>query len=85
MEEGYVRELISKVQTMRKDAGFEVMDHITLYINGNDRLSELFAKNEAEVKKVVLADNVVFGSTDGFVKDWDLNGEPVTIGVKKEA
>ena len=83
IEEGYVRELISKVQTMRKEAGFEVMDHITLYVTGNDKLADLFAKNEAEVKSVVLADSLVFGSADGYVKDWDLNGENVTLGVKK--
>ncbi len=83
IEEGYVRELISKVQTMRKEAGFEVMDHITLYVTGNDKLADLFAKNEAEVKSVVLADSLVFGSTDGFVKEWDLNGENVTLAVKK--
>ena len=81
--EGYVRELISKVQTMRKEAGFEVMDHITLFVSGNEKLAELFAKNEAEIKPVVLADTVVYEGTDGYAKEWELNGEKVTIAVKK--
>lgn len=84
IEEGYVRELISKVQTMRKEAGFEVTDHIVLSVNGNEKLAELFAKNEAEIRTVVLADALVYGSTDGCAKEWDLNGEKVTIAVKKK-
>ena len=52
-------------------------------MTGNDRLAKLFAKNEAEVKSVVLADRLVFGSTDGYVKEWDINGEKVTLSVKK--
>ena len=84
IEEGYVRELISKVQTMRKEAGFEVMDHIVLSVSGNEKLAELFAKNEAEIRTVVLADELVYGSTDGIAKEWDLNGEKVTIAVRKK-
>ncbi|MBE5952300.1 MAG: isoleucine--tRNA ligase [Lachnospiraceae bacterium] len=83
IEEGFVRELISKVQTMRKDADFEVMDHIVVYVSGNEKMEELMAKNEAEIRSVVLADEVVVGSMDGIAKEWNLNGEDVTIGVKR--
>ena len=83
IEEGYVRELISKVQTMRKEAGFEVMDHITVYVQGNEMLEQLFTKNCAEIQKIVLADALVTGSMDGTSKEWNLNGEDVTLGVKK--
>ncbi len=84
IEEGFVRELISKVQTMRKDSGFEVMDHIVVYVNGNPKLEALMKKNEAEIKSVVLADEVVTGAMDGIAKEWNLNGEDITIGVKKK-
>ena len=83
IEEGFVRELISKVQTMRKDAGFEVMDRITVYVSGNDRIKEVSEKNADAIKKVVLADEIVYNTTEGSVKDWNLNGEDVTLGVKK--
>ena len=83
IEEGFVRELISKVQTMRKDADFEVMVHIVVYVSGNAKLETLMAKNEAEIRSVVLADAVVCGQMDGIAKEWNLNGEDVTIGVKR--
>ncbi|MBO4510139.1 MAG: isoleucine--tRNA ligase [Lachnospiraceae bacterium] len=83
IEEGYVRELISKVQTMRKDAGFEVMDRITVYVSGNDKIKEVAEKNAETIKKVVLADEIVYDKTEGSVKDWNLNGEDVTLGVRK--
>ncbi len=83
IEEGYVREVISKVQTMRKDADFEVMDHITLYVTGNDKIADIVKRNEAQICKVVLASGVVYGSAEGSVKDWNLNGEDVTLGVKR--
>ena len=83
IEEGFVRELISKVQTMRKDAGFEVMDRITVYVSGNDRIKEVAEKNADAIKKVVLADEIVYNMTEGSVKDWNLNGEDVTLGVRK--
>ena len=83
IEEGFVRELISKVQTMRKDAGFEVMDRITVYVSGNDRIKEVAEKNADAIKKVVLADEIVYNTTEGSVKEWNLNGEDVTLGVKK--
>ncbi|MBR5733166.1 MAG: isoleucine--tRNA ligase, partial [Lachnospiraceae bacterium] len=84
IEEGYVREVISKVQTMRKDADFEVMDHITLYVSGNDKIADIVKRNEDQIRKVVLATGVVYGSAEGSVKDWNLNGEDVTLGVKRE-
>ena len=83
IEEGFVRELISKVQTMRKDAGFEVMDRITVYVSGNDRIKKVAEKNADAIKKVVLADEIMYNMTEGSVKDWNLNGEDVTLGVKK--
>jgi len=83
IEEGFVREVISKVQTMRKEAGFEVTDRITVYQTGNDRLALIIAKNVDEIKRVVLAEDIVMGSMDGYSKSWDINGENTTIGVKK--
>ena len=83
VEEGYVREVISKVQTMRKEAGFHVADRICLYAAGNDRLAGVLKAHEAEVKAGVNADTVVFGSLGGITKEWDLNGEAMTLGVEK--
>ena len=83
IEEGFVREIISKVQTMRKEADFEVTDHIVLSMEGNEKLKAITEKNEDSVKKDVLAEAVAFGSTDGYVKEWNINGETVTLGVKK--
>ena len=83
IEEGFVRELISKVQTMRKDSDFEVMDHINVYVSGNATIEALMKKNEDEIKTTVLAEELVIGTVDGITKEWNLNGENVTIGVKK--
>ncbi len=83
LEEGFVREIISKVQTMRKEAGFEVMDRICIFETGNEKIREILERNEAAIKSDVLCDAIVFGSTDGYVKDWKINGEQVTLGVKK--
>ena len=88
IEEGYVREVISKVQTMRKDTGFEVMDHIAVYVSGNDTISKVVHKNEEEIRRVVLADEIVYDQTaenseTGASKEWNLNGEDVVLGVKK--
>ncbi|MBO6147490.1 MAG: class I tRNA ligase family protein, partial [Lachnospiraceae bacterium] len=80
--EGFVRELISKIQTMRKEAGFEVMDRITVYSEGNDRLADYLSANRDFVLKEVMASDIVAGSTDGYTKEWDINGEHVTLGVK---
>ncbi|MCD8119199.1 MAG: isoleucine--tRNA ligase [Lachnospiraceae bacterium] len=82
IEEGFVRELISKVQTMRKEADFEVMDHIVLSVTGNDRILEIVTKNEAEIKKEVLAIDIVTDENVGYNKHWVLNGEEVELGVK---
>ena len=83
IEEGYVREVISKVQTMRKEADFEVMDHITLYIAGNDKIADIVSRNEDTIKRIVLAESIICGAAEGSVKDWNLNGEDVTLGVKR--
>lgn len=83
VEEGYVREAISKVQTMRKEAGFHVADRICLYAAGNDKLAGILQANEAELKEGVNANSVVFGSLGGITKEWDLNGETITLGVEK--
>ena len=83
IEEGFVREVISKIQTMRKDAGFEVMDHIHIYEKGNDVVKDIIARNADEIKSEVLAENIVFGRTSGFEKEWNLNGEIVTLSVEK--
>ena len=83
IEEGFVREIISKVQTMRKEADFEVTDHIIVFMEGNAKLKAIAEKNSEDVKKDVLAEDIVFGSTDGYIKEWNINGEAVTMGVKK--
>ena len=83
IEEGFVREIISKVQTMRKDAGFEVMDKITVYVQDNAVIEDIMKKNEDQIKADVLATAVVFGETKGFVKEWNINGEKVNLGVEK--
>jgi len=84
IEEGFVRELISKIQTMRKDAGFEVMDRIKVYVEGNDKLGDVMKKNEAQISGVVLSDEIVLGQALGFAKEWDINGESVKLGVEKQ-
>ncbi len=83
IEEGFVRELISKIQTMRKEAGFEVMDHIDVYQRGNERLAGIFEKYGDQIKSEVLAETISEGSSDGYSKDWSINGENVTLEVKK--
>ena len=83
IEEGFVRELISKIQTMRKEAGFEVMDKITVYAKDNDKLKGIMENNGAEIKHDVLAEDIKFGETDGYEKSWDINGEKVILAVKK--
>ena len=83
VEEGFVYEVISKVQTMRKDSGFEVMDHIKVYISGNDRVADVVRKNEPAIGGKVLADAFVYDA-GGFpnAKEWNINGENVTVGVE---
>ena len=83
IEEGFVREVISKIQTMRKEAGFEVMDHIAIYQDGNERIAELVKANADEIKTEVMADHIHLGQMKGFVKEWNINGESVMLGVEK--
>ena len=83
LEEGFVREIISKVQTMRKDAGFEVMDHIRVSMQDNDKVQQVISSNEAQIKSEVLADEVAYNGAKGFTKEWSSNGEKVTLGVEK--
>ena len=83
IEEGFVRELVSKIQTMRKEAGFEVMDRITVYASGNEKIEQILRDNEKSVAADVLADGFIFNETDGYVKEWKINTEKVTLGVKK--
>ena len=83
VEEGFVYEIISKIQTMRKEAGFEVMDKIVVYAHGNDKIQDVMKAHEDEIKSEVLADEMVLGETDGYVKEWNINKEAVTMGVKK--
>ncbi len=83
LEEGFVREVISKVQTMRKDAGFEVMDHIRVSMQDNDKVREIVQNNQAEIQSEVLADEVAYEHAAGFTKEWNINGEKVTLGVEK--
>ena len=82
IEEGFVREIVSKVQTMRKEAGFEVTDHIVLSHHGNSLIEGIFSKHGAEIAADTLADSIKLGSA-GYVKDWEINGESVTLGVEK--
>lgn len=82
IEEGFVREIISKIQTMRKENGFEVTDRITVYVEGNDKLAAIVKANSSEIEKIVLADSIETGKTDGFSKDWNINGEKVVLAIK---
>ena len=84
IDEGFVRELVSKIQTMRKEAGFEVTDHIAVYESGNEKLAELTKKFEVQIKKDVLADEIIISQMDGYTKEWNINGETVTLGVVKK-
>ena len=83
IEEGFVRELISKIQTMRKEADFEVMDKITVYNDKNDKIAQLFEKNAEVIKSEVLATDILHEAPKGYVKEWNINGENVAIGVEK--
>ena len=81
IEEGFVREIISKIQTMRKENGFEVTDHIAVGLAGNDMLMDIVRRNETFLRRIVLADKVVYGLSGGFLKEWNINGERVTLTV----
>lgn len=82
IEEGFVREIISKVQTMRKEYNFNVTDRIDLYLANNDKLKELVKRNEDTIKSATLVNNVHFDQLDGFTKEWNINGEKVDLAVK---
>ena len=85
IEEGFVREIVSKIQTMRKEAGFEVMDRITVYVADNDKVERLVGRNFDSIGADVMANALTVGETAGFVKEWNINGETVTFGVEKNA
>ncbi|MBQ6833742.1 MAG: class I tRNA ligase family protein, partial [Lachnospiraceae bacterium] len=83
LEEGFYREIISKVQTMRKEADFEVMDHIYVYVDKNEKIAEIIKKYAEELKEEVLADSITLGEMKGYTKEWNINGEDVMLGVAK--
>ncbi len=83
IEEGFVREIISKLQTMRKDAGFEVMDVIKIGVKDNEKIASLMEGNADEIKKAAMADSITSGASLGYEKEWKINGEKVTLSVEK--
>ena len=83
IEEGFVNEVVSKLQTMRKDSDFNVTDHIKVYVDGNDKIASVIKNNEAEIAKIVLGDEFVYGASADNAKSWDINGEKVTLSVEK--
>lgn len=83
IEEGFVREIVSKLQTMRKEADFNVEDHISVYAQGNEKICALMQANAQSIQEDVLADEMHLDSLDGYTKEWDINGETVTLGVKR--
>ncbi len=84
VEEGFVYEVISKIQTMRKEAGFEVMDHIVVSVQGNEKIGSVVKKNTESIQTKVLADDIVYDKSLKNAKEWNINGEIVTIGVEKQ-
>ncbi|MBQ4333321.1 MAG: isoleucine--tRNA ligase [Clostridia bacterium] len=85
IEEGFVREIVSKLQTMRKEAGFEVMDTISVYVTGNEAVEKLVGRNWESIGSDVMATALTVGETAGYVKEWNINGETVTLAVEKNA
>lgn len=83
VEEGFVYEVISKIQTMRKDVNFEVMDHIKVAVNGNAKIAEIVEANKEAISEKVLAGEIVTDTELATMKEWNVNGEKVTIGVEK--
>ena len=83
IEEGFVREIISKVQTMRKEADFQVTDKIVLSCKGNEKIEKILEDHKEEIQSEVLALRIQTGETTGYVKDWNINGEEVTLGVER--
>ncbi len=84
LEEGFVRELVSKIQTMRKEADFEVMDRITVSYEGSDKINSIFEANKDEIANEVLADEISVGGSGSYTKDWNINGEKVKLSVTKK-
>ena len=84
IEEGFVREIISKIQTMRKEAGFEVTDHIEVCASGNDKIEAIMTDNMETIQHDVLADAISFGEEKGFSKEWNINGEKVKLSVYRK-
>ena len=84
IEEGFVREIISKVQTMRKEAGFEVMDKILLSFKAEKTICEVFAAHKEEIQSEVLAVDIKEGALEGYQKEWNINGHKVELGVEKQ-
>nr|WP_296840213.1 isoleucine--tRNA ligase [uncultured Marvinbryantia sp.] len=84
IEEGFVRELVSKIQTMRKEAGFEVTDRIVIYAMGNEKIESILKAHTEEIRSEVLADDIVYNTTKGYEKEWSINGEKVTMAVEKQ-
>ena len=82
-EEGNVREIVSKVQAMRKEAGFEVVDHICIYVAEGSEVEQIVSGNQEQIAADTLADRIVVGSVAGYVKQWDINGRKATFGVEK--
>ena len=83
IEEGFEREIISKIQTMRKEAGFEVMDHIAVTFEADEKVASIFAKYSESIKSEVMADSIAAGPLAGYEKDWNINGEEVKLAVEK--
>lgn len=83
VEEGFVREIISKLQTMRKEAGFEVQNHIRVYYGDNEKISGIFERNGSLISEEVLADEVLASGGEGYSKEWNINGENVSFTVAK--
>ena len=83
IQEGFVREIISKVQTMRKEADFQVTDKIVISCKGNEKIEDLIKANADQIKSEVLAVDVKLDEANGFVKEWSINGENVTLGVER--
>ena len=83
LEEGFERELISKIQTMRKEAGFEVMDKIAVSYQAGDKIADIFEKYGEQIGKEVLAEKITAGTANGYEKEWNINGEKVVLAVEK--
>ena len=81
IEEGFVREIVSKIQTMRKEADFRVTDKIVVYVANNEKIADIITGNADSIKADTLAEAIELGSMSGFTKEWNLNGEKVTMGV----